>query len=100
MTRPFTSHHDEIAPARPTGEVGGAEMSGAELLPCPFCGNIPYVSTHTFCGFVRCRCGLSVARDHTQSENKGADGTEKAIAAWNTRPPPALPAPWADWRLT
>ena len=56
-----------------------------ELLPCPFCGAMPYVEREDDCLIIYCGCKVTVGVHGIAAE---------AVAAWNTRyyPPEVVAA--------
>ena len=76
----------------------------AELLPCPFCGEIPYIerkplwkeyggSAHGYYGCfeydIRChKCGCNIPLSGNDTVyRKDEEARQNAIKAWNTRTP-------------
>ena len=76
----------------------------AELLPCPFCGEIPYIerkplwkeyggSAHGYYGCfeydIRChKCGCNIPLGGNDTVyRKDEEARQNAIKAWNTRAP-------------
>ena len=55
-----------------------------DLLPCPFCGGIPFFDTTKHSVYVRCKCG---AKGKYIRQGDGTPGSKYKLAAkfWNTR---------------
>lgn len=61
----------------------------SELLPCPFCGQVPEVlPLHNHGFFVECENDACP----TKPETRGFDTEEQAAVAWNDRQPVPVPA--------
>lgn len=63
----------------------------SEMMPCPFCGGEAEISSHEIFGSAVI-CNTEGCAANLESHNSDAE----AIAAWNTRPTPALSAADAD----
>ena len=76
--------------ARPTEALKNGETmmndDAPDLLPCPFCGGVPYLANIAMTG-----CAYVVCTDCRMQSDDGSK--DRVIAAWNTRSTPDLAAP-------